>query len=297
MNLPQRFKLNESPRKLLQDYAFIIVGALVQALSVVMFLAPADLAPGGVSGLAFIFSRFSRTLPLHLSIGLLTFLLNVPLLLLGVRHLGGWRFLSRTIFTVVLYTAFTAFLETRGSWKVTDDVILNTLFGAVVGGVGAGLVFRTRATTGGTDVLALLLVRWRGVPLGQSYLFTDIVVIALAGLSFGWDKALYALIAVYITGVAAETMAEGVNVSRTALIISNQHQTVCDAVLTQLGRGLTWWKATGGYTGNERPILFVVISRAETALLKAIVAQADPQAFVVIGQAQEVYGEGFRRFD
>ena len=289
-----RFKLQDTTFNLTRDYAFILVGAIIQAISVVVFLAPADLAPGGVSGLAFI---FSRTLPVPLSIGLWTFILNVPLLILGLRHLGGISFLARTILTVVLYTGFTALMEQMGLRAVTKDVLLNTLFGAVIGGIGGGLVFRARATSGGTDILALLLVRWRSVPLSQSYLLTDVLVIVLAGLTFGWEKALYALIALYVGGLTAEAVAEGVHVSRTATIITNKPEEVTEAVLHQMGRGLTWWKGIGGYTGQERPILFVVIIRAETSILKAIVSQADPQAFVVIGQAQEVYGEGFRQFE
>jgi uncharacterized membrane-anchored protein YitT (DUF2179 family) len=277
-----------------RDYAFIIIGSIIQALSVVMFLAPADLAPGGVSGLALI---FNRVIPLPISIGLWILILNLPLLALGVRYLGGWRFLIRTIVTVVLYSTFTALFERMDIQPVTKDVLLNTLFGGIIGGIGAGLVFRAQATTGGTDILALLLVRWRSVPLSQSYLITDIAVIALAGVAFGWEKALYAIIALYVGGVAAEAISEGVHISRTATIITQRPIEVAQAVMEKMGRGVTRWAGTGAYTGADRPILFIVISRAETARLKAIVSETDPEAFVVIGQAQEVYGEGFRRFE
>lgn len=278
----------------LRDAAFIIVGAVIQALAVVMFLAPADLAPGGVSGLALIFNRI---IPVSISIGLWILLLNLPLLALGIRYLGGWRFLIRTVIVVALYSGFTALFERVHIQKVTDDVLLNTLFGGIVGGIGAGLVFRAQATTGGTDILALLLVRLRSVPLSQSYLITDVAVIALAGVAFGWEKALYAIIALYVGGVVAETISEGVHISRTATVITQHPDAVAQAVMQEMGRGVTRWAGTGAYTGSERPILFIVISRAETAMLKAIVSHADPQAFVVISQAQEVYGEGFRRFE
>ncbi|MCS6847017.1 MAG: YitT family protein [Anaerolineae bacterium] len=277
-----------------RDYAFIIAGAIIQAISVVVFLAPADLASGGVSGLALI---LSRALPFAIAIGVWVLLLNLPLFALGVRYLGGWRFLIRTIVTVVLYGGATALLERAGVSGVTDDIVLNTLFGGIIGGIGMGLVFRAQATTGGTDILALLLVRWRSIPLSQSYLITDVIVIALAGLTFGWEKALYAVIALYVSGVAAETISEGVHIGRTALIITQKPEEVAQAVMTRMGRGVTRWTATGAYTGAQRPILFIVISRAETSVLKALVAQTDPQAFVVIGQAQEVYGEGFRQFE
>ncbi len=278
----------------LRDGALIVIGSIIQALSVVMFLAPADLAPGGISGLALI---LNRALPFTLSIGIWIWVLNVPLLGLGIRYLGGWRFLIRTIVVVALYSGFTALFERMDIQRVTNDVLLNTLFGGIIGGVGAGLVFRAQATTGGTDILALLLVRLRSVPLSQSYLITDVAVIVLAGVTFGWEKALYAIIALYVGGVVAETISEGVHISRTATIITQQPDAVAQAVITVMGRGVTRWAGTGAYTGADRPILFIVISRAETATLKSIVAKADPQAFVVIGQAQEVYGEGFRRFE
>jgi uncharacterized membrane-anchored protein YitT (DUF2179 family) len=278
---------------LLRDVILIIVGCVIQALAVVVFLNPADLASGGVSGLAMLLNRLAPFLP----IGVYTLLLNLPLFVLGLRHLGGWRFLTRTIFTTVLYSALVALFEQLKFPPITKDIILNTLFGSVVGGIGMGLVFLAHSTTGGTDILALLLVRWRSVPLSQSYLATDLLVIALAGVIFGWEKALYALIGVYVTGLAAETTSEGAHVSRMAWIISAAPKTVADAVMTQMGRGLTYWTGRGGYTDQERQIMFVVLSRAETNVLKTIVAEADPRAFVVIGQAHEVYGEGFRQLE
>ncbi len=287
--------LSSNPRLLIaRDYAFLAVGAIIQALSVVVFFIPADLAPGGVSGIAFI---LNRVLPVVLPVGFWLFILNVPLLILGSRHLGGYRFVARTVFTVVLYSGFTVLFERMGVQSVTRDIFLNTLFGAIVGGIGMGLVFLARGTTGGTDILALLLVRWRGVPLSQSYLISDILVIGMAGLSFGWEKALYALIALYVGGLTAEAFSEGLHVSRTAIIITQEPERVAQVVLQRMGRGLTSWMGVGAYTGEPRPILFTVISRAETAALKSIVAEADPHAFVVIGQAQEVYGEGFRTFE
>ena len=129
----------------LRDGALIVIGSIIQALSVVMFLAPADLAPGGISGLALI---LNRALPFTLSIGIWIWVLNVPLLGLGIRYLGGWRFLIRTIVVVALYSGFTALFERMDIQRVTNDVLLNTLFGGIIGGVGAGLVFRAQATTG-----------------------------------------------------------------------------------------------------------------------------------------------------
>lgn len=278
----------------LRDAVLIVAGCVLQALSVVVFLNPADLASGGVTGLAII---LNRVLPVPIPVGIVTLVLNLPLFALGLRKLGGWRFLARTIFTTMLYSVLVAIFEELALQPVTHDIILNTLVGSVLGGFGMGMVFLARATTGGTDILALLLVRWRSIPLSQSYIATDALVIALAGAVFGWEKALYALISLYVAGVAAEALSEGAHISRMAIIITNAPSAVGAAIMDQMGRGLTRWTGRGGFTDQERPVLFVVISRAETSTLKAIVSHVDPQAFVVIGQAQEVYGEGFRQFD
>ena len=276
-----------------RDYVLIAIGALLQAISVIVFQAPAELATGGVSGLSVIANYLIPALP----IGAVVLVLNVPLFILGVRFLGGWRFFVRTIVTVLLYSLLMVILAAAGVRSVTHDIVLNTLFGAIIGGAGMGLVFRAKSTTGGTDVLTLLLSRWRGIPLSQGYLITDAIVMLLAGLIFGWEKALYALIALYVTGLVAEAIAEGVGITRAVTVITQEPEAVASAVMTHLGRGVTRWAGTGAYTGQERPILFIVVSRPEVATLKSIIYDADPHAFVVIGQVQEVYGEGFKQFE
>ena len=276
---------------LARDGAYIVAGALIQAISVVMFYNPADLAPGGVSGVALLLNRVAG-----LPIGALVLVLNIPILALGMRFLGGWKFLARTVVTTVLYSGFIAVLEeTKWIRPITQDVILNTLYGGIIGGFGTGLVLRAQATTGGTDILALLLMRSRGIPLSQSYVLTDALVFIAAGAMFGWDRALYAFIANYISGLAAEATSSGANVSRTAIIITSAPEAVSRQVLDDMQRGVTEWTGRGKFTNRERPILFVVVGRAEIATLKAIIHRADPNAFVIIGQAQEVFGEGFKR--
>ncbi len=280
-------------RNALRDVTFIALGVILQAVSVVMFFNPADLVPGGITGLAVLFNRIS---PITLPVGIFTLLLNLPLFWLGMRWLGGgWGFLARTVVTTVAYALLTALLEQIG-WPrpITNDILLNTLYGAIIGGVGAGLVFRGRATTGGTDILALLLFRLRGISLSQSYVIVDGVVFLLAGFVFGWDKALYAFVANYIGGVAAEGASEGASISRIALVITEHADAVAQAVMSRMGRGVTQWTGTGKYTNTERPILLIVVGRAELSALKAIVREVDPDAFFVIGQAQEVFGEGFK---
>lgn len=274
----------------LRDYALITLGCVIQALAMDLFLIPAQLAAGGVSGLAQIVNAFTGW-----PIGVMVALMNLPLFVLGWRHLGGRRFMARTVFTVGVYSALVdglaVYLPRAG---LTPDPFLNALYGGVLGGLGMGLVFRAQGTTGGTDIVARILGRWRGVPLSQSYLLTDTAIVFFAGLTFGWEHALYAVVALYISGLAAEASAEGVGIVRAATIITAHPQAIADRVLQDMARGVTGWAGTGMYSGQARHVLFVAVSRAEVSQLKAIIHEADPAAFVVIGQAHEALGEGFK---
>jgi uncharacterized membrane-anchored protein YitT (DUF2179 family) len=174
------------------------------------------------------------------------------------------------------------------------DIFLNSLYGAIFSGIGYGLVYRARGTSGGSDILARILNHYRSIPMTQSYLIVDAIVILGAGFVFGWKAALYAMIALYVSGLVAEATLEGGGTVRTAMIVTKEPERISNRVLDELERGVTVLEGTGAYTGTERPVLYCVISRAEVAMLKAIVQEADPQAFMVIGIAHEALGEGFR---
>lgn len=277
----------------LRDYLLIGFGALLQALALRLFLVPSNLASGGISGLSQIINHYTG-----FPIGLMVFIGNLPLFLLGWRYLGGPRFAFRTAFAVVAFSfltdALVYFLPARG---LTSDLLLNALYGGVISGIGYGLVYRGRGTSGGSDILARILSSWRGIPISQSYLMTDALIIFAAGLAFSWENALYALVMLYISGIAAESTSEGSNVVRTALIITNKPQVVAEQIMTGMQRGVTLMPGQGGYTGAERTVLYCVISRSEISHIKALVREADRRAFMVIGQAHEALGEGFKQLD
>jgi uncharacterized membrane-anchored protein YitT (DUF2179 family) len=275
---------------LVRDYALILTGAVLQALSMVLFYIPGNLAAGGVSGIAQLIGNATGW-----SVGTLYVVLNLPLLLLGWRYLGGRNFLIRTVFAVLIYSLAINFLTPIvPADGITPDAMLNALYGGVIGGVGVGLVLHGQGTTGGTDILVRLLNRWRGIPYSHTYIATDVLVVFAAGLAFGWTLALYAVVALYVGGVAAEFAAEGVRTTRTVIIITQQPQAVAQKVMVDLQRGVTLWSGVGMYSGQERQILFCIVSRAEVNPIKSIVHEADPQAFVVIGEAYEALGEGFK---
>lgn len=273
----------------LQDILLISIGALLQALAMRLFLVPANLASGGVSGIAQLINHYSGW-----PIGLMILIGNIPLFAVGWRYLGGRRFAARTAFAVTAYAVLIDLLEPSFPSGITNDIVLNTLYGAVIGGAGGGLIYLGKGTSGGSDILARILHRWRGIPISQSYLLVDTVVILAAGFSFGWDRALYALVMLYISGIAAETLSQGRGVVRTAFIVTAHPAPVADQVITVLNRGVTLLHGRGGYTGAEKTILYCVVSRSEVNQLKQLVHEADPNAFMVIGNAHEALGEGFQ---
>jgi uncharacterized membrane-anchored protein YitT (DUF2179 family) len=275
-----------------RDYTLIFISSLIQAVSLRLFFIPAQLASGGVTGIAQLVNHFTNW-----PIGLMVFLGNMPLFLLGWRYLGGFNFASRTAFAIVTYSFFTDFLPRLGILPVngiTDDIFLNSLYGAIVSGFGYGLVYRARGTSGGSDILARILSHWRGVSMTQSYMMVDTAVILAAGFIFGWKQALYALITLYVSGIVAETTLEGGGTVRTAMIVTKEADAISRRVLAELERGVTFLEGKGAYTGVSRPVLYCVVTRAEVATLKAIVNETDPEAFMVIGTAHEALGEGFK---
>lgn len=296
MNAPKSFLQSVLPAKAhfswkaFGDFLLITLGALLQALSIRLFLVPSHLVNGGISGLSQIINYFTG-----FPMGLMILLGNIPLFVLGWRYLGGPRFALRTAYAVLAVSFFIDFLAFfLPKEGLTSDLVLNTLYGGVASGIGYGLVYRGQGTSGGSDILARILSRKWGISISQSYLMTDSLVMFVGGLVFSWENALYAIVMLYISGVAAEVSTEGSNVVRTALIITNNPQQVKEQVLVNMERGVTEMTGKGAYTGAERVILYIVITRSEVAQLKALVHEADPAAFIVIGQASEALGEGFQ---
>ena len=284
----------------IRDYFLILAAALIQAFSLRLFFIPANLASGGVSGISQLINHFTGW-----PIGLMILLGNIPLFVLGWRFLGGYRFALRTAAFIFMYSLLTDLLlqtplfspDGAGTALINDlqgDIFLNSLYGAIVSGIGYGLIYRARGTSGGSDILARILNHYRSVPITQSYLMVDTVVILGAGFVFGWKAALYAMIALYVSGLVAETTLEGGGTVRSAMIVTTEPEAVSERVLEELQRGITVLQGTGAYTGAERPVLYCVITRVEVATLKAIVNEVDPHAFMVIGVVHEALGEGFR---
>lgn len=276
-----------------RDYGLIAIGTFLQALAVRLFLVPSGLVSGGVSGLSQLINHYTGW-----PIGLMILIGNIPLFLLGWSYLGGKRFALRTAFAVVTVSVFidalVFFLPSEG---LTDDLVLNTLYGGIVSGFGFGFVYRGQGTSGGSDILARILSHWKGISISQSYMVTDSLIMFGAGLTFSWENALYALVMLYISGIAAEAITQGSDVVRTVLIITSRPQEVAAKIMENLERGVTIMNAKGGYTGEDRTVLYCVVSRSEVSQVKALVKEVDGRAFMVIGHAAEALGEGFHVLD
>ena len=277
--------------KTLQAYALLLLGALVQALSMRLFLVPGQLVSGGISGLAQIVNHFLRV-----PIGLMVFIGNIPLFLLGWRFLGGSRFAFRTAAAVALFSVLTDLLVFLiPAQGVTPDNFLNAVFGGVLLGIGLGLVYRGGGTSGGSDILGRILNHRLGISISQAYLITDTIVVLAGGFAFSWEKALYGMVVIYVSGLAAEMISEGSGIFRTAIIITEKSDLVAVEIMKLLERGVTVLSGTGAYTGMNRPVLYCVITRSEVNQLKQLVKEIDPKAFMVIGVTHEALGEGFKQ--
>ncbi|PLS83476.1 MAG: hypothetical protein CYG59_00875 [Chloroflexi bacterium] len=277
--------------RVLREYLLITIGVICIAIEVDLFLVPNDVITGGLTGVAIILNDLIGT-----PIGLVVLLLNVPLLIAGFRYLGGFVFGVRTIYaTVVLSFAIDLLNPYIGLYvQAPRDPLLYTLYGGILDDVGTGLVFRSRGTSGGVDIVARFLQRWRGIALGRSLVVMNGIVFTAAAYLFSLDKLLYALIAAFIAGRMVDLVLEGASYVRQAIIISARPEQIQSSILHSLGRGVTILEGKGGFTTDQRTVLLSVVAQSEVSLLKAIVRECDPQAFVVFSNVNEVLGEGFK---
>jgi uncharacterized membrane-anchored protein YitT (DUF2179 family) len=275
---------------IVRDYVLMTVGAILVAVSVDLFLVPNDVVAGGITGFAQILNDLFGT-----PIGVVSLLMNIPLLALGVRYLGfvfGIRTIYATVALSLAIDLLAPYVEPYTS--VARDPLLYTLYGGVLDGVGIGLVFRAQGTTGGIDIIARFLQRWRGIAVGRSLLVMNGLVFVAAAYLFSLDKLLYALLVAFVSGRVIDVVLEGASYARQALIITQQPERMRRAIIEQLDRSVTLLEAEGGYTATTRTVLLSVVSQSEVSILKAIIHDCDPAAFVIVGNVNEVLGEGFR---
>lgn len=273
-------------KKNIIEYLGITAGSFLIALALTVFLVPNRIAAGGVSGLATVI-YYITSFP----IGITMLIINIPLFLAGVKIMGK-SFGVRTIYGIAALSIFTDLLQPH-MISLTDDLLLASIYGGVVGGIGLGLVFRFRGTTGGTDLIASLINYYTGISVGEGLLIADGVVVTLAGIFFNLEVALYAAVTIFITSQTIDVIQEGLNFKKGVLIISDKAEEINQMVVDELNRGITEFEAKGGYTGERKRVLLCIISRSEVSELKTAVSEIDRDAFVIISNVHEVLGEGF----
>ncbi len=274
-------------KRFVLGYGGVLLGVVITAIGVSYFLIPARIAAGGVSGLATVVFYITE-----LPVGVTMLLFNIPLLLLSWRIIGP-VFGAKTIFGTIAMSVFVD-LFNQFAVPMTEDLLLAAIYGGVLSGIGLGIAFRSGGSTGGTDMAAQLVARFFPTSVGQALLIVDGFVIILAGIAFGLELAMYALIAVFITTKAVDLVQEGQNYAKACLVISDDPETIGQRIMERLERGVTMLDGRGMYTKYDREILLAIVSRMEITTLKSIVAETDRKAFVIIYDVHEVLGEGFR---
>ncbi|MCI8663374.1 MAG: YitT family protein [Hungatella sp.] len=270
------------------EYLLIVVGAFIMGFAIKNLYDPINLVTGGVSGIAIILKSVAG-LPLWIT----NTICNIPLFLAAWK-IKGWSFIKRTL-TATASLSLSLYIIPEAPFLM-DDLFLTALFGGIVSGLGTGLVFLFQATTGGTDMLAALLQR---IPMLRHYSIARIMqvldgmVVVLGAAVFGIRFAMYALIAIYAVAKVSDGFLEGLHFSKQAYVISDHYEEIAQAVMTRMERGVTAMDAVGMYSGQDKKMLFCVVSKKEIVVLREIVAEFDKKAFLIVTDVKEVFGEGF----
>lgn len=283
-----------------RDYIWVLTGTLLMALSANLCFTPAKMVPGGFTGLAIIIkyatasfmpgwvpNEFADGIPTWLS----NVLLNVPLILAAI-HIRGWKFMRRTFAASIIFSLWLLVVPEYA--LMGDDLFLTTIVGGALLGAGLGFVFLGKATTGGTDTLGALIQRaLPHMSTAKLMQVLDALVILLSVWIFGVHVSMYAVISVVLTSRVADGITSGFRNAYSAFIVSPHHQEIAEQIMHELNRGVTRLPGTGMYTGQDRPVLLVAVSKKQAVILRELVAGIDPDAFMILTDAQEIRGEGF----
>ena len=286
-------------REWFRVWTLIIVGAFILASGFVFFIDPHRIAPGGVYGIGIIVHYLTKGVfswaPEGFPIGTVGLILNVPLTIIGIKLLGP-RFGVKTVIGFILTSVFIdAQHYLFGYEPLVDDALLSSIFGGVLIGFGLGLIFKSKATSGGSDIIAMIIAKYTRLPLGQLMIYVDsaIVLIALAAFK-DWKIPLYSWIVIFITGKVIDMTIQGVSYDKTLFIISDKYEEIREKLIVDLDRGGTLINAVGMYQGQEKKIIFTNVSRREVYILRDYIQNIDPNAFVTVIEANEILGNGFK---
>ncbi|WP_188646480.1 YitT family protein [Marinithermofilum abyssi] len=291
-------QLTEQPKKehrklskgtLAKRIILITLGALFVAVGLEIFLVPNRVIDGGIVGVSIILSHLTGV-----KLGVLLFLFNMPFFFLGYKQIGKTFALS-TLYGVIVLSIGTAYLHPVE--VLTEDVLLASVFGGIILGIGVGIVIRYGGSLDGTEILAIMFNKQLPFSVGQVVMFFNIFILGSAGFVFGWDRAMYSLIAYFIAFKTIDITIEGFDETKSVWIISDMHREIGEALLHRLGRGVTYLQGEGAYTGDDKKVIFCVVTRLEEAKLKSIVEDIDPEAFLAVGNIHDVKGGRFKKRD
>lgn len=273
------------------SYTLIVAGTLLVSIGYVYFIIPYKIVPGGIYGISIVLHHL-----LGLPVGLTALAFNIPLTIIGTRILGprfGTKTVAGFIFTSVFVDALSYFSELKP--LVDSDPLLSSIFGGALVGAGVGLIFKSRATSGGSDVIAMIIARYTHLPLGQLMMGVDSLIVLVGFVAFGdWRIPLYSWITIFVMGKVIDAVLSGVSYEKTILIVSDQHEAIRDKIINDLNRGGTFLNGEGMYNGSSKKVIFTVVNRRELAILEEFINKIDPKAFLTVMDANEILGQGFK---
>jgi uncharacterized membrane-anchored protein YitT (DUF2179 family) len=281
----------DEPSIIARKFFFILIGNLLCSIAINLFFVPNGLLSGGVGGIG-IMIQYLTEFP----VGVTVFIMNLPIFLIGYKMLDKrfifYAFISTFVFSSLL--TLTSFLS---RYFIVDDIFLGAIFGAIFNGIGMGLMFRNGTCQGGLDVIAAILKRKYNLNIGSGLMAVNTIIISLSSILFGYKKAMYTLIAMYVGYQILDKVQTGFNIKKNIIIVSDKSEELADKIMAKLGRGVTYLKGEGGYTQNEKKIIYCILTSREIAKLKEIVEEIDPLAFFTINDVIEVKGSGFKSLE
>ncbi|HPE99038.1 MAG TPA: YitT family protein [Bacteroidales bacterium] len=274
-------------------YLLILIGSFIMAAGFVLFISPYKLAPGGVYGIAIVLHYLINT-----PIGLIGIAIDIPLTIIAIKILGP-KFGVKTVAGFVLLSGWISLLEFTWGYKplVEGDPLLSSIFGGLLIGFGLGLIFKSKASSGGSDIIAMILNKYTKIPVGQLLIAVDAAIVMISLVAFDdWKIPLYSWIVIFITGKVIDAVIQGVSYDKTCMIITDKPEEVSNKILVDLKRGGTFIRAKGMYSGQEKDMIYTVVNRREVAILQDYIRQIDPNAFMSVIDANEIVGNGFKPF-
>jgi uncharacterized membrane-anchored protein YitT (DUF2179 family) len=265
----------------------ITLGAILMATGLEIFLVPNKVIDGGVTGISIMLSHVTG-----LELGIFLFVLNLPFVYLGFKQMGK-TFAISTVYGIFVLAVFTSLFHPIPAF--TDDILLATLFGGMILGIGVGLVIRNGGALDGTEVLALVVSKRVPFSVGNIIMFINLFILGAAGFVYSWDRAMYSLLAYVIAVKALDTVVDGLEESKSVWIISDYADEIGEAINARLGRGVTYLKGRGAYSGDDKKVIFSIVTRLEESKLTTIVEDIDPAAFLAIADISEVRGGRFKK--